>query len=74
MWYGEGKDRQENIRLELMDCERKVNLFPPTKEAADQIWFMFKQGAPAEGQKIPFVADLLKLIKGRVETGQEEES
>jgi len=58
----------DNIRLELMDCEREVQLFPKTLFEAQRIWFMFKRGAPIEGQKIPFIADLLKLLK---DTGKE---
>ncbi len=61
IWFEEGDG--ENIRLELLDCEREQNLYPKTKDAADQIWFMFKQGSPTDGQKVAFVADLIELLK-----------
>ncbi len=64
IWFEEGEG--ENIRLELEDYERKANVYPASKEAADQIWFLFKQGAPPEGVQQPFVADLLALIKDRI--------
>lgn len=58
IWF-QGND---DIRLELEDCERVVNVYPKSKEDADHMWFMFRQGAPQEGDKTPFVADLLKLF------------
>src|SRR5688500_11781002 len=65
-WYGDGADCQENIRLELEDSELKINLYPTTPQDAEQIFFMFKQGAPEPGVDTAFIQDLLKLLKGRV--------
>ena len=61
-WYGEGKDCQENIRLNLEDPEIRLSIYPKTKEDADNIWFMFKQGAP-RGFSTPMVQDFLILLK-----------
>ena len=65
IWFDDhgGSELGGDIRLALEDCERKVNLFPSSKEVADHIWFMFKNGSPADGQRIPFVADLLELLE-----------
>lgn len=60
IWY-QGEDPND-IRLELMDCEREVQVFPKTREEADHIWFQFRNGAPENGQQVGFVADLLELL------------
>jgi hypothetical protein len=71
-WFGEGDNRQANIRLELEDCERSINLYPDTKEKADHIWQMFRQGAPQDGQKVPFITELLELL-ARIDENLEQE-
>jgi hypothetical protein len=56
----EGPDN--DIRLEMQDCERTFSVYPATRADADHIWFMFKQGAPAEGERKPLVKPLLALL------------
>ncbi len=57
VWYQDGSN---DIRLQLEDCDRTISIFPQNREEADQIWFMFKQGAPEEGVRQPFVTDLIE--------------
>ena len=59
-WYGEGKDRDQNIRLNLEDPGGSVNLYPPSKEEADHMWFQFRHGAP--DYPGPFISDLCALM------------
>lgn len=66
IWLAEGGREEEehtNIRLKLTDCEMEISLYPTSVEHARQIWFMFRQGSPTNGQRIPFIADLLRLLK-----------
>lgn len=65
IWFEQ--NGHDDIRLQMEDCDRQVNVYPNTKEAADNLWFMFKQGAPPEGDHTPFISDLLDLIRGRVD-------
>lgn len=60
IWF-QGED-ENDVRLEMMDCERETNVYPKTREEADHIWFMFKQGAPERGTEAGFIADLLELL------------
>ena len=66
VWYDDaptsgpsGKD----IRLAMEDCERKINHFPGSIEEANWLWFTFRQGSPQDGDKVPFLADLMDLLK-----------
>jgi hypothetical protein len=64
IWY-QGPD-VAHIRLAMEDCERKLHVYPANREAADNLYQMFRQGAPHQGIRVPFVADLLRLAGGRI--------
>jgi hypothetical protein len=63
VWFQTAHNDPTDIRLQLEDCQCKMNYYPQTQEEADAVWFMFKQGAPVEGHATPFVQDLLALVK-----------
>ena len=41
-WYGEGKDCQENIRLNFHCPVGEMNVYPASKGVADRLWQQFK--------------------------------
>lgn len=62
IWYARSiRDFRENIRLQLEDTERKVNIFPDSFEEAEQLYFMFRHGCPKDVPTQPFIEDLLAL-------------
>lgn len=70
IWFEEEGDG-ENIRLQLEDCERRVNYYPRSQVEADHVWQMFKSGAPEVGVRTPFVAELLVLLASKYPAARE---
>jgi len=65
-WYeGVGVDDCADIRLQMEDCERKVNFYPNNQETADHVWSLFKQGAPEPKINEQLICSLVKLIATR---------
>lgn len=60
IWY-QGEDPND-IRLELLDQTMEKQLFPRTREEADHIWSMFKQGSPSSSGFANFITDLMELL------------
>ncbi len=58
IWF-QGSD-ENDIRLQIEDCEVEKNVFPQSQIEADAIWDLFKTMAPPSGEAKPFVQDLLK--------------
>ena len=68
-WYDDNAGPENelggDIRLFLTDSERSINVYPKDLESAEKVWFMFKQGSPVAGDKTPFIAGLLDLLKSQ---------
>jgi hypothetical protein len=60
-WY----EGPYGVRLQLEDVTLSIGVYPETKEEADHIWFTFRQGAPQNGEQIPFVRDMLALLSSK---------
>lgn len=64
VWF-QGSD-DNDIRLNLTDVDMSINIFPKDKQAADDIWTLFRSTAPERSIRQPFVANFLILIKDKI--------
>ena len=61
-WYeGEGENGID-IRLQMEDCERKINFFANNKKTAENVWQLFRLGAPKSKTNKPLIRILVLLI------------
>jgi hypothetical protein len=62
-WFGQDHGSSVGLKLELLDCNGSVFLYPETVEKAEWIWSLFKTLAPAQGVNEPVTEKVIKEIE-----------